>query len=118
MRHPSVDPLAQDKLAEREYYDDLFRSRRKFDQFQTSIYARIADEARSGTEGTQALDIGCGSGTQAVCLLDRGFQVVTLDLSLEAVKLARTAVQSSGRAVRAANADAEALPIRSASIDA
>lgn len=118
MNDHRTPPSRQDKAAERDYYEKLFSTRRSFNQFQTAIYERVAAEARKGAQGNRALDIGCGSGTQAVCLIERGFDVVTLDLSLEAVKLARAAVTGAGATVRAANADAELLPIRDASVDA
>lgn len=109
---------SQDKRSEQLYYDRLFSTRRRFDQFQQAIYERIAQEARQGTEGTRALDIGCGSGVQSLCLIDHGFSVVALDLSIEAAKLARDTVAESGRSLMVVNADAESLPLPDASIDA
>ena len=77
---------AQDKGAEKNYYNDLFSRRKRFDQFQNAIYERIAKEARKRTDGSIALDIGCGAGNQSLCLIDEGFSVISADLSLEAVK--------------------------------
>ncbi len=37
---------------------------------------------------SEALEIGCGSGSQAVRLIERGFDLVALDLSIEATRLA------------------------------
>jgi len=37
----------------------------------------------------QALDIGCGAGTETVFLAQAGFKVFGLDVSLEAIRLAR-----------------------------
>jgi len=108
----------QDKASERAFYDSLFRTRRRFDQFQDSIYRRMARLAREGATGTQALDLGCGSGSQAVCLADEGFHVVAADLSIEGVRVAAATVQQGGRTASLMNADAEHIPLRDASVDA
>ncbi len=108
----------QDKISEQRFYDDLFRTRRRFDQFDDAIYRRIAREARRRTDGKRALDLGCGSGTQARCLMDEGFEVIAADLSMEAVLVARSATAEAGHRLAAMNADAEKLPLPAASMDA
>ena len=113
-----MSSVTQDKIAEQAYYDNLFKTRKRFDQFQNEIYQRIAEEARRGTTGKQALEIGCGSGVQAVFLLDQGFSVVAADLSREAIRVARATASESGRTLAVVNADAEALPVKTASVDA
>ncbi len=108
---------AQDKHAEQAYYDNLFSRRKRFDQFQNSIYERLASEARSRTKGTMALDIGCGAGNQSLCLINEGFAVVSADLSMEAVKVTRDYLGESGKQAMAVNADAESLPLPDNSVD-
>ncbi len=81
--------IGQDKTSEQKFYDVLFQTRQRFDQFQNEIYERIAMEARIGTNGGVALDLGCGSGIQSLCLIGQGFSVVAADLSIEATKLAK-----------------------------
>jgi ubiquinone/menaquinone biosynthesis C-methylase UbiE len=108
----------QDKPRERAFYDKLFRSRGRFDQFQNEIYQRIAREARDRVGGGRALDLGCGAGTQARYLAEEGFEVTAMDLSLEGVVLTRRTTAEAGRRVQAVNADAEHLPVLTASIDA
>ncbi|MHC4594274.1 MAG: class I SAM-dependent methyltransferase [Planctomycetota bacterium] len=110
--------IGQDKAAEQKFYDVLFQTRQRFDQFQDEIYERIAVEARRETNGGVALDLGCGSGIQSLCLIDQGFSVVAVDLSLEATKLAKKTVASAGKSFLVLNADAEYLPIQDAAIDA
>jgi SAM-dependent methyltransferase len=110
--------MIQDKIAERHYYEQLFRTRGRFDQFQISIYEQVAAQARAATDGTVALDLGCGSGTQSQCLMERGFSVVSADLSFQATKIARLTTQGAGRMFGVLNADAEFLPFRDASVDA
>jgi ubiquinone/menaquinone biosynthesis C-methylase UbiE len=107
----------QDKAAEQAFYDRLFSERKRFDQFQEEVYAQIARDAREGATGDVVLDLGCGSGTQAVNLLGQGFTVIAADLSIEAVKLARRTVEASGNQAYFLNADAERLPLADASLD-
>ncbi len=107
----------QDKVAERAYYDELFARRGRFDQFDASVYQRLARTARERTEGIQAVDIGCGSGTQAVALAEHGFAVLALDLSWEAVRLTRQNCASEPN-IDVICADAEHLPLPDRSVDA
>jgi len=113
-----VTDATQDKSSEQHFYDRLFRERKRFDQFQNSIYEDVAAEARRGTTGVRALDIGCGSGVQSVCLIRQGFQVVAADLSREATRVARATAAAAGSTLPVVNTDAEFLPLRNASIDA
>lgn len=108
---------AQDKVAEQAYYDDLFSRRKRFDQFQMGIYERLAKEARSRTDGSMALDIGCGAGNQSLCLMQQGFSVLSADLSMEAVKVTRDYLGEAGKQPWAVNADAESLPLPDNSVD-
>jgi ubiquinone/menaquinone biosynthesis C-methylase UbiE len=110
--------IGQDKVAEQSYYDQLFRSRGRFDQFQNTIYEHAAAEARHGTSGTVALDVGCGSGTQSFCLIDQGFTVVAVDLSFEATKVTKSNAAKAGRLLSVINADVEFLPFADKSVDA
>jgi ubiquinone/menaquinone biosynthesis C-methylase UbiE len=108
----------QDKASERAFYDSLFSRRRRFDQFKDDLYKRMARLAREGTKGNRALDLGCGSGTQATCLSREGFAVVAADLSIEGVKVAAATVREAGERASLMNADAEHIPLRDASVDA
>jgi ubiquinone/menaquinone biosynthesis C-methylase UbiE len=109
----------QDKTSERDYYDQLFATRKRFDQFTDErLYETVAATARQATSGSVALDLGCGSGTQAVCLMKQGFSVVSADLSLEATKLCRTNTRGMSGMIGVVNADAEALSLKNASVDA
>jgi SAM-dependent methyltransferase len=108
----------QNKATERAYYDQLFASRKRFDQFPDDrIYEIVAEAAGRATPGRMALDLGCGSGTQALCLMKEGFVVVSADLSSEAAKLCRANTAGADKTLGVINADAEALPLASASVD-
>ena len=109
----------QNKAAERAYYDQLFASRKRFDQFPDDrIYVVVANAASRATPGRTALDLGCGAGTQALCLMRDGFVVVSADLSPEATKLCRSNTTGARNFIGVINADAEALPLAGASVDA
>jgi len=109
---------AQDKRAEQEYYDQLFRKRKRFDQFPTNeLYDDIAAAARRLAQGKQALDLGCGSGTQSLALLAQGFAVVSADLSEEATRVTQSNSRDAGRSLPVLRADAESLPFPDASFD-
>ncbi|HYN08791.1 MAG TPA: class I SAM-dependent methyltransferase [Vicinamibacterales bacterium] len=111
--------IHQDKTSERDYYDQLFSSRKRFDQFRDDrLYEMVASAARHATAGHIALDLGCGSGTQALCLMREGFAVVSADLSSEAAALCRANTAGSKQLLGVVNADAESLPFRDASMDA
>lgn len=107
----------QDKAAEQIFYDDLFSRRHRFDQFQDEIYEFVAQEARAGATGDRALELGCGSGSQATQLTAAGFTVLGLDLSLEGIKIARAATRQAQRPVWLLQADAEQAPVPDGSFD-
>jgi ubiquinone/menaquinone biosynthesis C-methylase UbiE len=116
---PSADVASgQDKESEQRFYDELFSRRVRFDQFQPDIYAGIAADARREASGNRALDLGCGSGTQALYLAQQGFTVTAVDLSVEAVRLTQQALSTVVGPHRALHADAEHLPLDDGSIDA
>jgi ubiquinone/menaquinone biosynthesis C-methylase UbiE len=108
----------QDKTSERQFYDSLFRRRKRFDQFGADIYRKMASLAWERSGGGRALDLGCGSGTQATCLLEAGFAVVAADLSSEGVRVARETIRGAGHHANVMNADAERIPIQDGAIDA
>lgn len=108
----------QDKESEQRFYDELFKRRERFDQFQQDIYAQIAADVRRDAPGTRVLDLGCGSGTQALHLAQQGFTVTAADLSVEAVRLTQRALSGVEGDHRVLHADAEHLPLDTASMDA
>jgi SAM-dependent methyltransferase len=71
-------------------------------------------DAAHVTEGTRVLDVCCGPGMLAAGALERGAEVVGLDFSEQAVKLASSLVPSG----RFEHGDAQAMPFPSASFDA
>ena len=80
-------------------YDALDADRRDLD-----VYAAIAEElgARS------VLDVGCGTGTFALLLAGRGFEVTGVDPALASLDVARA--KPGGDRVRWIHGDASSLP--------
>ncbi len=62
--------------------------------------------------GTRVLEIGCGTGEEALALAERGADVVALDTSSEMVRIARRKAEERGLADRARffRAEAKDLP--------
>jgi SAM-dependent methyltransferase len=61
--------------------------------------------AEDGIQPCRAIDLGCGTGTNAVWLARQGFDVTGVDLSPLAVKRARERAEAEGVTVRFLEAD-------------
>lgn len=68
----------------------------------------VLDERR--IEPCRALEIGCGTGTNAVYLAQRGFQVTAFDLSALAIEQARDRARQAGVSIDFQQADMLHLP--------
>jgi SAM-dependent methyltransferase len=79
------------------------------------VLTRRAVEACRLAPGDITLDLGCGPGATARLLAHRGCRVIALDLD---PAFAASAARTDAEPVAAVVARAEALPLRSASIDA
>jgi SAM-dependent methyltransferase len=80
-------------------YDALDADRSDLD-----VYAGIAEEIGA----RRVLDIGCGTGTFAVLLADRGFEVTGIDPALASLDVARA--KPGGDRVRWIHGDSVSLP--------
>lgn len=67
--------------------------------------------------GSRALDIGCGTGSDAVFMAALGLSVTGVDLSLTALELAEQRARTAGVEVQWLAGDALSLPVASGSID-
>jgi SAM-dependent methyltransferase len=67
--------------------------------------------------GATALDIGCGSGLEAVFLAGSGFRVIGLDSSRPALELARERARAAGVELDLRHGSALDLPVEAAAID-
>jgi len=70
--------------------------------------AELQDLAPSCTTG-RALDIGCGTGTNAIYLASKGWEVLGVDFVPEAVKVAEARARSAGSSATFLLADATEL---------
>ena len=61
-----------------QHWDDHYGERARV--WSGRVNARLAEVAESLTPG-RALDLGCGEGADALCLVERGWQVVAVDIS-------------------------------------
>ena len=71
------------------------------------LVRRVADAKISPC---RAVELGCGTGINAVWLAHRGFDVTAIDISPTAVQRARQRATDAGVAVRFVEADVTALP--------
>lgn len=69
--------------------------------------------------GGQALEIGCGTGTNAIELARRGFSVVAIDISQKAIEMAAQKADEAGvEGIEFRSCDVlEELPVHGSSID-
>ena len=110
--------VERDRVSEVEarYFDRLLREKGEFDPFAPSGWKAIAarfSEMVPGATITRLLDIGCGTGQSRQVYAARTRGYVGIDLSFEALALARRKVPSAGWA----RADAVQLPFADGSLD-
>ena len=102
---------------EARYFDGLIQEKGEFDPFAPSGWRTIADRfARMGPQARVArlLDVGCGTGQSRQLYADRADRYLGIDLSYEALSLARR----KAAAAWWGQADAGALPFADGSFDA
>jgi ubiquinone/menaquinone biosynthesis C-methylase UbiE len=68
-------------------------------------------------QGEAALDLGCGSGQDAILLAQHGLNAVGVDISAAALRLARLRAESAGVEVEWRQGDVLRLPLPDESID-
>jgi SAM-dependent methyltransferase len=76
-----------------------------------------ATRTRPFSPGARVLDVGCGTGTNAIWLARRGFRVSGIDLSPTAIAIARKRADRAGAAVDLQVASADRLPFTSRHFD-
>ncbi len=102
---------------ESRYFDRLLREKGEFDPFAPrgweTIAARFADMV-PGAAFARLLDVGCGTGQSRQVYAERARSYVGIDLSFEALALARRKAPAAGWS----QADAARLPFADGSLDA
>lgn len=79
------------------------------------LVATIATQGK--VSGKKALDIGCGGGTEAIFLAQCGYQVIGVDMSEEALKIAENRAEALEVEVGWKKGNALELPVESDTID-
>lgn len=101
-------PLPGDLL---ENWDSSFRDRRAAEWDKGGPALRLVKAVDQGEiKPCRALDLGCGSGNDAIYLAGRGFDVTAVDISPTALSIAAEKAQAAGVRVNWVLADALALP--------
>ncbi len=65
----------------------------------------------------RALDVGCGTATEAIYLAMKGFNVFAIDFSYTAIRIAREKTSGSGETVNLAVASLPQIPFQNDSFD-
>jgi ubiquinone/menaquinone biosynthesis C-methylase UbiE/uncharacterized protein YbaR (Trm112 family) len=74
--------------------------------------------AAPGGRGRTVLNIGCGSGSEALVIANSGAACLAVDITAEAAAAAAALIANLGAAGAGMQADARFLPVRSDSVDA
>lgn len=106
----------QDIQAERAFYDRLFTDK-PMNEHITDGYEELYDIAFQTKPSGLVLDLGCGTGAHSVRLAKRGFDVISVDLTLPGVRSARQRLTEAGLPSMGVVADAEMLPFRDKSVE-
>ncbi len=78
---------------------------------------RTALRLMAPAPGQRVMDLGCGRGELCVAASQAGATVVALDFSRDALAMARETAKANGAVVHLVCARAEALPLRTGSLD-
>jgi len=72
------------------HWEHMSRSLRKRNLFTVARYAAVLDLIKSEIHGEYVLDLGCGDGVLSFLLAKSGAHIIGVDVSLEAVKYAKS----------------------------
>lgn len=106
------------KTSERSHWDDFWRRDRDLDEIYDND-GRIPEEVcrRFEVDGMLVMEVGAATARDSVMLSEAGAEVVALDYSHEALKLAREAAGRSGSSLMLVCGDAFALPFKDGVFD-
>jgi SAM-dependent methyltransferase len=107
--------MAFESLWDRSYRDGSYLEHWEAPEVPPELAALAASGALPA--GGTALDIGCGSGLEAVFLARTGFSVIGVDSSRPALELARERARAAGVELDLRHGSALALPVDPGSID-
>ncbi len=87
------------------FNDDYLRTIPKYTPEQAASEADFIEASLGVEKGATILDVGCGTGRQAVELASRGYDMTALDLSLPMLSRASDAAQTRGLKINFVQAD-------------
>lgn len=99
----------------REYGSGVYRDKWSLDWPTADLVATVS--ALRFHRGLAAVDLGCGSGSEALYLASKGFRVTAIDLSPVAVQIARQRARVAELQVDFRVASVFDLPVAAAAID-
>jgi len=103
----------QRKLAESEYYDGYTRNRGRYEVHPEKEYRRILLESGILSEKhCLTLDLGCGTGAFGLRLARIGFQMLGIDISPNAIRLASKIAREQGLDADFVVGDIEKMPFQ------
>ncbi|MCL4336132.1 MAG: methyltransferase domain-containing protein [Candidatus Thermoplasmatota archaeon] len=111
---------APGKLMNSKKWDDSYRSGLYLKQWECSYPSQELCAALSilnMSRASKILDLGCGTGTEAIFMASLGYEVTGVDISQEALKIAAVKSGKQGIPVNWIQADAANLPIPDDSVD-
>lgn len=96
----------------RPIYDSLYRRGAPWEGGPRPELVEVVESGQiaPSTTGSRVIDLGCGSGSNAIFLASHGFEVIGVDLSPVAIDKARTVAAQAGAPVRWVVGDLRALP--------
>ena len=101
----------QDLVVEKKFYEDMFSGLKGLEDGHCIVYGheRIYD-FMDGVERGALLEAGCGAGHHGVSLSKRGFQVTSIDLTLNGVRAAQKLAQHEHQDILYVCGDIKRLP--------
>ena len=109
--HPLGSYEISAQIESKEYFEGLSRIRESSSKFVMDFYGF------KECEGKMVLDVGCGPGWITVNYARKGANIFSIDLTLNAVKMAKRWLGLEGLKGRIAVGDAEELPFACESFD-
>lgn len=91
------------------WWDEVYRGEPPWD---TGVPSNELVEVLKGAKPCRALDVCCGTGTEAIYLANNGFAVSAIDVSREAIKIAKKKAQEANAKVHFLAASALKIPLR------
>ncbi|MFC4076332.1 class I SAM-dependent methyltransferase [Salinithrix halophila] len=107
--------MYQERDWDEVYMTGDFRNRWDYAYPSSELVTFVA--AGNLSSGAAVLDVGCGAGREAVFLAGQGFRVIGVDLSDEALHIARQRAEEAGVNVDWRQGNVLELPVADASVD-